>query len=148
MKLNKADTRLSKSVIWLNVVVLKILLILSISVFYYIICEFLKAIFFYFMACHFKYFWKVISKRSTTLENTLNFERNLYKCRIKGSFEKNLSHTLYLERTWSQIFSHVRPFHEQAVSNLDRFMHRSLWAKVAHSSFTEGLHTTKKTAFG
>ncbi len=26
-----------------------------------------------------------------------------------------------------RIFSHVRPFYERAVSNLDRFMHRSLW---------------------
>ncbi len=26
-----------------------------------------------------------------------------------------------------RIFSHVRPFYEQAVSNLDRSMHRSLW---------------------
>ncbi len=25
------------------------------------------------------------------------------------------------------IFSCVRPFYEQAVSNLDRYMHRSLW---------------------
>ncbi len=27
-------------------------------------------------------------------------------------------------------------------------MHRSLWALVVHSSFTEGLHTTKNTASG
>jgi len=46
------------------------------------------------------------------------------------------------------IFSHVRPFYERAVSNLDRPMHRSLWVLVTHSSFTEGSHTTKNTASG
>jgi hypothetical protein len=37
----------------------------------------------------------------------------------------------------------MRPFYERAVSNLDRSMHRSLWVKVAHRSFT-----TKNTASG
>ncbi len=41
------------------------------------------------------------------------------------------------------IFSHVWPFYEQAVSDLDRSMHRS---QVAHSSFIEGSHTTKNSA--
>ncbi len=45
-------------------------------------------------------------------------------------------------------FSHVRPFDERAVSDLDRSMHRSLWALVTHSSFIEGSHTTKNTASG
>jgi hypothetical protein len=42
----------------------------------------------------------------------------------------------------------VRPFHEQAVSNLDpqRSMHRPVW--VTHSSFTVGSHTTENTASG
>jgi hypothetical protein len=44
------------------------------------------------------------------------------------------------------IFSHVRPFYEQAVSNLDKSMHRSLWVWVTHSSFIEGSHMTKNTA--
>jgi len=46
------------------------------------------------------------------------------------------------------IFSHVRPFYEQAVSDQPdiygdqhRSMHRSLWVLAAHSSFIE--HTTK-----
>ena len=34
------------------------------------------------------------------------------------------------------------------MSDLDRLMHRSLWAEVAHSSFTEGSHMTKNTASG
>ncbi len=46
------------------------------------------------------------------------------------------------------IFSHVRPFYERAVSDLDRSMYRSLWIYVAHSSFTEGSHTTKNMASG
>jgi hypothetical protein len=46
------------------------------------------------------------------------------------------------------IFSHVRPFYEQAVSDPDRSMHRSLWALVAHNSFIEGSHMTKNTASG
>ncbi len=46
------------------------------------------------------------------------------------------------------IFSHVRPLYEQALSDLYRSMHRSLWAQVAHSSFIEGSHTTKNTASG
>ncbi len=50
--------------------------------------------------------------------------------------------------TWDRIFSCVRPFYERAVSNLDRSMHISLWAYVAHSSFIEGLHTTKNIASG
>jgi hypothetical protein len=29
--------------------------------------------------------------------------------------------------------------------NDNRFMHRSLWVKVAHSSFIEGSHMTKNT---
>jgi hypothetical protein len=43
-------------------------------------------------------------------------------------------------------FSHVRPFYEQAVSNLDRSMHKSLWVLDAHSSFIEGSHMTKNMA--
>jgi hypothetical protein len=41
-------------------------------------------------------------------------------------------------------FSCVRPFHEWVVSDLDRSMHRFLWFQVAHSSFIEGSHMTKK----
>ncbi len=33
--------------------------------------------------------------------------------------------------SWGHIFSHVRPFYERAVSNLDRPMHRSL--SLGHS---------------
>jgi hypothetical protein len=40
----------------------------------------------------------------------------------------------------------VRPFYEQAVSDLDRSMHISLWVKVAHNSFIEGSHMTKNMA--
>jgi hypothetical protein len=43
-------------------------------------------------------------------------------------------------------FCHVRPSYEWAMSNLDRSMNISLWLWVAHSSFTEGSHTTKNTA--
>ncbi len=32
------------------------------------------------------------------------------------------------------------------MSDVDRSMHISLWALVAHSSFIEGSHTTKNTA--
>ncbi len=42
-------------------------------------------------------------------------------------------------------FSHVRPFYEQAVSDLDRSMHRSQLVKVTHSSFIEGSHMIKNT---
>ncbi len=49
---------------------------------------------------------------------------------------------------WGHIFSHVQPFYEQGVSNLDRSMHISLWVKVTHSSFIEGSHMTKYSAFG
>ncbi len=45
--------------------------------------------------------------------------------------------------SWGHIFSHVRPFYEWAVSNLDRSMRRSLWVLITHSSFIEGSHTTK-----
>ncbi len=38
----------------------------------------------------------------------------------------------------------MQPFYERAVSNLDRSVHRSLWVSVAHSSFIEGSHMTKK----
>ncbi len=48
--------------------------------------------------------------------------------------------------TSARIFSCVRPVYEWAVSDLDRPMHWSLWALVAHSSYTEGSHTTKNTA--
>jgi hypothetical protein len=41
------------------------------------------------------------------------------------------------------IFSRVRPFYECAVSDLDRYMHRSLWVLVAHSSFIEGSNMAK-----
>ncbi len=43
------------------------------------------------------------------------------------------------------IFSHVRPFYERAVSNIDpkRSMYRPV--QVAHSLFVEGSHTTKNT---
>ncbi len=45
-----------------------------------------------------------------------------------------------------RIFSCVRPFYEQAVSNIDRSFHRSLWVSEAHRSFIEGSHMTKNTA--
>jgi hypothetical protein len=47
---------------------------------------------------------------------------------------------------WGCIFSHVWPFYEQAVSDLDpkRSMNRPVW--VTHRSFIEGSHTTKNTA--
>jgi hypothetical protein len=48
--------------------------------------------------------------------------------------------------SWGCIFSHVRPFHERAVSDLGRYMHRSPWVMIPHSSFIEGSHTTKNTA--
>ena len=59
-----------------------------------------------------------------------------------------LSHKalLWWVKSRGQIFSHVRPFYERAVSNLDRSMHRSLWVYVAHSLFIEGLHMTKNMA--
>ncbi len=41
----------------------------------------------------------------------------------------------------SRIFSCARPFYEQAVSDLNKSMHRSLWIQVTYSSFIEGLHT-------
>jgi hypothetical protein len=46
------------------------------------------------------------------------------------------------------VFSHVQPFYEQAVSDIDRYLHISLWVWVAHRSFIEGLHMTKNTASG
>jgi hypothetical protein len=46
----------------------------------------------------------------------------------------------------SCIFHREWPFYERAVSDLERYMHRSLWVKVAQSSFIEGSHTTKNTA--
>jgi hypothetical protein len=44
------------------------------------------------------------------------------------------------------IFSCVGPFYDQVVSDLDRSMHRSQWALVAHSSFIDGSHTAKNMA--
>jgi hypothetical protein len=52
----------------------------------------------------------------------------------------------YMNDLRGRIFSHVRPFYELAVSNLDRPMHGSLWVWVTHSTFIEGLHMTKNTA--
>jgi hypothetical protein len=54
----------------------------------------------------------------------------------------------YIIGTRGRIFSHVRPFYERVVSNLDRPMHRSQWVLVAHSSFIEGSHATKNTSSG
>ncbi len=53
-----------------------------------------------------------------------------------------------VEKVWflRQYFSCVQPFYERAVSNLDSSLHISLWVQVAHSSFIEGLHTTKNMA--
>jgi hypothetical protein len=58
---------------------------------------------------------------------------------------QKLFHPIW-KRIWGRIFNSVRPFYERAVSNLDRSMHRSLWAYVSHSLFIEGSHTTKNTA--
>ncbi len=55
---------------------------------------------------------------------------------------------LSVQETRGRIFSRVWPFYEQAVSDLDKYMHRSLWVSVAHSSFIEGSLTTKNTASG
>ncbi len=56
--------------------------------------------------------------------------------------------TNFQEVAWGRIFHHVRPSYEQVVSDLDRSMNISLWVLVAHSSFTERLHTTYNTASG
>jgi hypothetical protein len=48
-------------------------------------------------------------------------------------------------RIFSRV-THVRPFYERAVSDLDRSMDRSLWVLVVHSIFIEGSHTTKNMA--
>ncbi len=57
-----------------------------------------------------------------------------------------LTSTKNLECLLRHIFSHVRPFCERAVNNLDRSMHRSLWVQVAHSSFIVGSHRAKNMA--
>ncbi len=57
----------------------------------------------------------------------------------------NLSHPGSL-CAGGHIFSRVQPFYERAASDLDRYMHISLWVQVTHSSFIEGSHTTKNTA--
>ncbi len=44
------------------------------------------------------------------------------------------------------IFSHVRPFYEQAVSDLDPKRYMLTPVKVARRSFIEGSHRTKNTA--
>jgi hypothetical protein len=49
------------------------------------------------------------------------------------------------ESTRGRIFSCVRPFNERAENDLGRSMHRSLWILVAHNSFIEGSHMTKKS---
>jgi hypothetical protein len=56
--------------------------------------------------------------------------------------------TLKCKNFRGRIFSHVRPFYEQAVSDLDpqRSMHRP--ALVAHSSCIERSHMTKNTTRG
>ncbi len=48
--------------------------------------------------------------------------------------------------SWGRIFSCVQTPYERAVSELDRSIHTSLWASVAHNSFIEGSHTNKNTA--
>ncbi len=71
-------------------------------------------------------------------------------------FRNNIClHSLNFVNIWSLgfgvrgcIFGHAQPFCEQAVSDLDRSMHRSLWVQVAHSSFIEGSLMTKNTASG
>jgi hypothetical protein len=64
------------------------------------------------------------------------------------ALQKPFHHKSYLRRMIyrGRIFSHVRPFYEWAVSDVDRSMHRSLWVLVAHSLFIEGSHMTKNTA--
>jgi hypothetical protein len=47
---------------------------------------------------------------------------------------------LNVTKTWGHSFSRVPPFHEWAVSDLERSMNRSLWVYVTHSSFMRG-HT-------
>jgi hypothetical protein len=81
--------------------------------------------------------------------------QNCFICKWQNKFE-HLSliifwiilKILYHVRTRGHIFSHVWPLYEWAVSDLDRFMHRSLWVWVTHSSFIEGSHTAEKTASG
>ncbi len=77
----------------------------------------------------------------------------IYMCSFKvwwSLVRKSFAHIVqhHIKKDKAHIFSHVRPFYEWAMSDLDRSMHRSLWVQVAHSSFTEGSHTTKNTAWG
>ncbi len=59
-----------------------------------------------------------------------------FRCQCYKTFF--LCHIWSGKISWGCIFSHVRPFYEQAVSDLDpkRLMHRPVW--VTHSSFIEG----------
>ncbi len=73
---------------------------------------------------------------------------NLVRPKVAAELELLLHKLSMLMVTWGCIFSHVRPFYERALSNLDRSMHRSLRVLVVHSSFIEWSHTTKNTASG
>ncbi len=67
--------------------------------------------------------------------------------RHNGSSRMTRSKMTFIRTTLSRgrIFSGVRPFYEQVVSDLGRSRHRSLWVQVTHSSFIEGSHMTKNT---
>jgi len=73
------------------------------------------------------------------------WERDLPGC--NGNVDKWKSRSLTTEFR-DCIFRCVQAFYEQAVSDLDRSMHRSLWVSVAHSLFIEGSHTIRNTASG
>ncbi len=117
------------------------------------------------MFCNF-YFWKITNLLITQeLDWSLRKDMNRFGIiRILVRFTKfknnpilfNKIGNIFIEITtlflgdayWGCIFSHVQPFYEWAVGDLDskRYMHRPV--KVAHSSFIEGSHTTKNTASG
>ncbi len=72
-----------------------------------------------------------------------------YSTPLYHVFQRELLSTastdITIQVTRGHIFSCVQPFYEQAVSDLDRSTHRSLWVQVAHNSFIEGSHMTKNT---
>ncbi len=80
-----------------------------------------------------------ISSSSTLLTNLPNNPN-----RVNSLVMKKMNSSEYGPR--GHIFSHVGPFYERAVSNLDpqRYMHRPV--QVAHSLFIEGSYTTKNMA--
>jgi hypothetical protein len=76
---------------------------------------------------------KAIEFSINLLQIIFDYDEQEQEFSLSLIFYQNKIECLLMKVFWDRIFSCAWPFYEQAVSDLDRSMHRSLWVQFAQS---------------